>query len=350
VLGCYASGGLLVEADSKGWTLDGGEERAIARDVAVGHARRVEGEGGVALAVEEDEAAGALSALGEEVDGVAGGEIGGGIVAGLGAGSGVKARGGAAQEIGGGFGHDDFHDGFAVPGTGNSTGFGIGVAATADERRVADAAGKFATGSAGRRGGEEVAVTVECNGADGALLVAAVMLGGVFIFFAFHPGFPLGFADHFLGLAQFDAVFNGEALRAIGDEHHVRAVLENFARELDGILDAMQVGGGAGAKRGAVHHDGVAFDVPVEIEMRAVAGIEGGIILENHDGGFDGVQSGAAKRKNGPAGGERAAAAGVAGFDGVVGNVPRAAVNDKRWFHRDENGKRPAVCRGQPRS
>jgi hypothetical protein len=39
-------------------------------------------------------------------------------------------------------------------------------------------------------------------------------------------------------------------------------------------------------------------------------------------------------------------APGLASLDGVVGNVPRAAVNDKRWFHRDEDGKGMAVCLG----
>ncbi len=36
---------------------------------------------------------------------------------------------------------------------------------------------------------------VDGHGADGSLLVAPVMLGGVFVRFAFHPGFVLGFAD-----------------------------------------------------------------------------------------------------------------------------------------------------------
>src|SRR5439155_9712782 len=56
--------------------LDGSDEVAVEGDVAVRHARRIEGETGIALAVEKDEAAGGVRAFGEKVNGFAGGEIG----------------------------------------------------------------------------------------------------------------------------------------------------------------------------------------------------------------------------------------------------------------------------------
>ena len=74
----------------------------------------------------------------------------------------------------------------------------------------------------------------------------------------------------------------------------MRAVFEDCAGEADGIFDALQGGDGAGAKRRAVHDDGVAFDAAVEIEMRAEAGVENGLVFKDNDGGFDGVESGAA--------------------------------------------------------
>jgi len=169
------------------------------------------------VAVEEDEAAGGVGALGEELDGFAGGQHGGGV-----RGGGSRPRrggtgefsGGVAKKIDGGFGHDDFHDGFAVAGGRDAASFGVGVAAAADERGVADAAGEFAAGAAGG------------------------------------------------------------------------------------------------------------------------SGVEDRIVFEDHDGSFDGVESGAAAGENGPAGGEGAPAAGVAGVHGFVGGVPRAAVNDQRRLHR----------------
>src|SRR5882762_2071143 len=54
--------------------LDGGDEGGVGGDVAVGHAGGVEGEAGMAVAVEEDEAAGGVGALGEKMDGFARGE------------------------------------------------------------------------------------------------------------------------------------------------------------------------------------------------------------------------------------------------------------------------------------
>ena len=82
-----------------------------------------------------------------------------------------------------------------------------------------------------------------------------------------------------------------------------------------------------------------------DLKMRAVTGVENGIVFEDHNGGFNGVESGAAARKNGPASGESTMTPGLAGVNGFVRNVPRAAVNDERWFHeksiaeKKENGK-----------
>src|SRR5260370_32184699 len=75
--------------------LDGGDESPVGGDVAVGHARGVEGQAGSAVAVEEDQAAGGVSAFGEKMHGFARGEIGGGGVAG-GRGPGGPTKGGPA--------------------------------------------------------------------------------------------------------------------------------------------------------------------------------------------------------------------------------------------------------------
>src|SRR4029077_13128866 len=104
------------------------DEGTIARDVAVSHAGSVEGKTEVALAVEEDGAAGAVRSLGEQVDGFAGGEIGaGGSTRNIG--GRVHANGRTAKKIYGRFGQYNFHDGFAVAGAGNAAGFGVRVAA-----------------------------------------------------------------------------------------------------------------------------------------------------------------------------------------------------------------------------
>src|SRR5216683_976627 len=326
--------------------LDGVDEVAVQGDVAVCHARCIEGETGIPLAVEQDEAAGGVRAFGEKVNGFAGGDIGCRSIAGGGRRC-IDAGRRLAKKIDGGFGHNDFHDGFAVAGAGDAASFGVGITAAADERRIADAAGSFATSSARRCGGKEIARAVHGDGPDGSLLVTTVMRGGVLVRFALVPGFALGFADQIFRLAELDAPFFGEAFGAFSDEHHVRAVFENFPGHLNRVLDALQARRSAGAKRRAVHDDGVALDASVEIEMRAVTSVENGVVFEDHDGSFDGVQGGAAARENGPTRGESAVAAGFATFYGFAGNVRRAAMHYQRWFHRDEDGKGTSVCPGE---
>src|SRR5215467_12737907 len=120
-----------------------GDEGAVGNGVAVGHAGRVKGEAGGAAFVEQDEAASTLTAIAEELHGSL-----------RGAG---RIGAGGTEEIAGGFGEDDFHDGFAVTGGGDGSGFVIGVTTTTDEGRIADPAGEFAAGAAGGGGGIQAA-------------------------------------------------------------------------------------------------------------------------------------------------------------------------------------------------
>jgi len=87
--------------------------------------------------------------------------------------------------------------------------------------------------------------------------------------------------------------------------------------------------------------------VAVQIEVRAVTGVEDGVVLEDHDGGFDGVQSGAARRRmDQPT--VRVMAARCASVYGLVRNVPSAAMNNESRFHRNQDGKGMTVCLGEP--
>jgi len=301
-----------------------GEERAVGIDETVGHAGRVEGEAGIPVFVEQNEAAGALATIREQLDSGLRGARGRGVC--------------GAQKITSGLGHDDFHDGFTVAGGGNSAGFPVGVAATTDERRIADAAGKFAARAAGGSRGKQASLLVESDGPDGALLVAAMMLGGVGILSAAFPGFPLGGRNELFGIAEGDVMLHSEALGACGDEHHVRRVLEDGAGNTNGILDVAQSRDGTGAKRGRVHDDRVAFDLAVKIQVGTITGVEDGIIFEDDDGGFDGVESVAAVDQHAPTSAKSAEAAGIAGFNGFIGNVPGTAVDNERGSHEEGEG------------
>jgi len=131
-------------------------------------------------------------------------------------------------------------------------------------------------------------------------------------------------------------LMEGELLSAFGDEHHVRAFLEDGARGLDGIFDAPKTGDGARAECGRVHDDGIAFDVAIDVEMRTVARVEDRIVFEDDDGGFEGVDSVASVEKDIVASVESAKATRFASNDGVVRDVPSATVDDEGGLHGKE--------------
>lgn len=95
----------------------------------------------------------------------------------------------------------------------------------------------------------------------------------------------------------------------------------------------MKTGDGASAESRGVHDDGVAFDLAILIEVGAETSIEGGIIFENDDGGFDGVDGVTTTGENVPSGVKSAEAAGFAGINGIVGNVPGTTMNNERRSH-----------------
>jgi hypothetical protein len=72
--------------------------------------------------------------------------------------------------------------------------------------------------------------------------------------------------------------------------------------------------------------------VAVAIQVRAETGVKCGIVLEDYDSGFNGIDRGAGTGQNFPTGLERAANSGAAVGDRFVRNIPSAAVNDKRGF------------------
>lgn len=116
----------------------------------------------------------------------------------------------------------------------------------------------------------------------------------------------------------------------------MRRTVEDFSGEANGIADALEARDRAGAKGTPVHDDSIAFDAAVEVQVRAESGIKDRIVFEDDDRGLHGVERGATLGEDGPAGLESTAAAGLACIDGVVGDVPCAAMNDKRWFHGEK--------------
>jgi len=104
-------------------------------------------------------------------------------------------------EIGGSFGHDHAHDGFAIAGGRDTSRFDVSVTTTTNQRGIADAPGSL-------QQVPPVEVAAKSRLADRTrrhrqfLLVAAMIFGGVGILAAAEPGFAFGGRDEVFGIAE----------------------------------------------------------------------------------------------------------------------------------------------------
>ncbi len=121
----------------------------------------VVGKAEAAIGAEQDDAAVSAEAVVEIGDGLAGGELG---------------MGAGGDAVGGPLAENQLHDGFAPSGERNGGGKIVGVAAAADERRIADAAGSLVEGAAGGSSGGKIAVDIESDRAHG---VMRIQQGGI---------------------------------------------------------------------------------------------------------------------------------------------------------------------------
>ncbi len=307
--------------------LSRGDDRAIPEHIAIRHSRCVERKSRISLVVEKYQSSGAGRAFSEKMYGFTRSEISGGDIAPRSCGR-VHTSRGPPQNIHRSLGHHNFHDRLSVARAGDSSRFGICVAAAADQRRIAHPPRQFTARASRRSRCEQPAGAVHSNGAHSSLLMAPMMLRSVLIFFAAQPRFPLRRAYQFFRRAQRDSLFFREAFRAFSRQHHVRTLFQNRARQPDRISNVLQSGRGARLQRRSVHDDGVALHPPVQVQMRAKSRVEDRIIFEHHDRGFNRVERGAASLENRPSRFERAMAAGFARLNGFIRNIPRAAVND----------------------
>ena len=121
----------------------------------------------------------------------------------------------------------------------------------------------------------------------------------------------------------------GEALRAFSDKVDVRRLLQDEACGLDGVAQMFDAGDTAGFHAAAIHDEGVELDAAVGGEEAAAAGVEGGVVFKDGDGGFNGVDGGAAEGEDGVASFKGAADTGLVGGCGIGGNGPGAAVDEE---------------------
>lgn len=129
---------------------------------------------------------------------------------------------------------------------------------------------------------------------------------------------------------QGHAVGLREGFGSGSDEVDVRAFFENDAGGVDGIADALDASDSAGFHAASIHEERVELDAAVGGEEAAAACVEGGVVFEDGDGGFNRIDGCTAAGKDFMAGFERAAHAGfVCGRVGV-GNGPGASMDEER--------------------
>jgi len=124
-------------------------------------------------------------------------------------------------------------------------------------------------------------------------------------------------------------VGGGEALRAFTDEVDMGALFEDEAGGLDGIAEALDAGNAAGLHAATIHEEGIELDAAVGGEKAAAAGIEGGVIFKDGNGGLNGIQGGATAGEDCIASFEGLADAGLVGLGSVVWDGPCAAMDEE---------------------
>lgn len=181
-----------------------------------------------------------------------------------------------------------------------------------------------------------MAVAVEGDGADGVVGFLAGAAGkgdvgdaGALALLGFGEAFALAIEDQLGVIDEGHAVRLGEGFGAGADEVNVMALVEDEARGLDGVADALDAGDAAGAHGGSVHDEGVKLDAAVASEEAAAAGIKGRIVFHCGNGGLDGVDGGGAALEETPAFLECVKDALFVSFEQVGRNVPGAAVNEE---------------------
>ena len=109
----------------------------------------------------------------------------------------------------------------------------------------------------------------------------------------------------------------------------MRALFEDEAGGVDGIAEALDAGDAAGFHATSVHEEGVELDAAVGGEEAATAGIEGGVVFEDGDGGFDGVDGCATAGEDFVTDFKGVADAGFMRGCGVGGDGPCSAMDEK---------------------
>jgi len=139
----------------------------------------------------------------------------------------------------------------------------------------------------------------------------------------------LAFEDELDVIDEFHPMRLREPFSTVADEVDVGAFFEDQARGVDRIAEALDAGDAAGFHAASVHEEGVELYAAVGGEKAAAPSVEGGIVFEEGDGCFDGIDGRATTCQDFVPDLEGAAHAGFVCGCGVGRNGPCAAMNQE---------------------
>jgi len=141
--------------------------------------------------------------------------------------------------------------------------------------------------------------------------------------------FAFAFEDEFSIVNERHSVGVSKLLSAGADEVDVLAFFKDEAGGLDGVAKVLDTGDTAGAHAATVHEERVKLDAAIGGEEAAAAGVEGGVVFKDGDGGFNGVKGRSPAGEEVVSGLKGGKDAGLVGRGSVSGDGPCAPVNEE---------------------
>ena len=123
-------------------------------------------------------------------------------------------------------------------------------------------------------------------------------------------------------------MLGSESLRAFCDKINVRAFAKNFTGSANRIRDTLNASHAPGAQSSAIHNEGIELDLAVAIQKAAAPGVESLVIFHDDYRFFDCIERRSTALQDVPSGGSGVADAVAVSIHHVIGNGPRATVDD----------------------
>jgi hypothetical protein len=146
----------------------------------------------------------------------------------------------------------------------------------------------------------------------------------------------LSWDDQVFVPAQGDAVLGRELLRSFSNEVNMRTITENPAGGPHRVAQMLHAAHTSGAKRGAVHDQGIELYFALAIQKAASASVKSFVIFHDDNRFFNGIEGASTAAEYPPASSDRIAYAVEMCLDHVVGNSPGSAMDKNNRIDRQD--------------